>query len=51
MPLDLPAVHVCPICGEECAIIYGCGWDYDFIFCPCGYEKVLETSTEFNYAE
>ena len=27
------------------AIIYGCGWDYDYAFCPCGYSKEFKIST------
>ena len=40
-----------PICGEQCGVVYGCGWDYDFIFCTCGFEKRLTTSTTFDYSE
>jgi len=41
----------CPECGEPCAVIYGCGWDYDFVFCQCGYELHLETSTWVDYSQ
>jgi hypothetical protein len=26
-------------------LVYGCGWDYDYVLCPCGYEDELLTST------
>ena len=26
-------------------MIYGCGWDYDYAFCPCGYSREFTTST------
>ena len=41
----------CPRCGERCAVVYGCGFDYDFVFCDCGFETTLETSTEVDYSE
>lgn len=45
MPEFLP--QPCPRCGADCAIVYGCGWDYDYIFCPvCNYEAELPTSTD-----
>ena len=41
----------CPQCQKTLAAIWGNGWDYDFIFCSCGFEQRLETSTEFDYSE
>ena len=41
---ELPP-HSCPDCGKRCAMIYGCGWDYDYAFCPCGYSLEFTTST------
>ncbi len=49
MTEDVPTT--CPDCGNTVSIVYGNGWDYDFIFCSCGFEKVLETSTMFDYSE
>ena len=49
MTEDIP--DTCPDCGKPLAKVYGNGWDYDFIFCSCGFEKVLETSTRFDYSE
>ena len=43
--------HLCPDCFEVCVMIYGSGWDYDFIFCECGYEEVLGTSSYADYTE
>lgn len=37
--------HDCPDCGADCAVVYGCGWEYDYVFCPCGYEAELTTTT------
>jgi len=47
--IDYPVI-ICPDCGQQCAIIFGNGWDYDLAFCPCGYEKELETITYFDYS-
>lgn len=49
MTEDVP--DTCPDCGKPLAKVYGNGWDYDFIFCSCGYEQILETSTMFDYSE
>lgn len=35
-----------PQCGDDCVIAYGCGFDYDYLFCPvCRYGRELLTST------
>ena len=48
---EKPFSTTCPDCGNTVSIVYGNGWDYDFIFCSCGFEKVSETSTMFDYSE
>ena len=48
---EKPLPDACPDCGKPLATVYGNGWDYDFIFCSCGYEQILETSTMFDYSE
>ena len=39
--------HECPRCGDQCEISHGYGVDNDYIFCECGFEQELETSTDF----
>ena len=49
--IDTEIVVECPECGEQCAVVYGCGWENDFIFCTCGFELFLNESTTFDYGE
>jgi hypothetical protein len=40
----------CDICGKAMIVVYGCGWDYDKIYCSdtnCGSEIEFPTTTEY----
>ena len=44
----LPPPGNCPECGNELTLLWGCEWDWDIVFCKCGYEKELDVSTGYN---